>query len=172
MAVPFYLKNVISSVKIANSLKILPSEFSQVNSIYGYVAILSYFVGGFFVDKISLKKLCLIGLLGVGFIGVWYGFIPFINEGKVAQVYIIFSLWSFITCFIFWSALWKLLSEQGTNEQNGVLNGVHGSLNGIIGTAVIGFVYLIFYIMGTVFVDSLGNWAFPTLVFFQFFNSN
>ncbi len=165
MAAPFYLKNVMSSVLIAQSLGIQASEFSQATSIYGYVSLLSYFVGGYFADKISLKKLTLIGLFTSGLVGIWYGFIPFISYGKLVQVYVIFSLWSFITCFIFWSALWKLLSEQGTPEQNGKLNGVHGSLNGLIGCFVIGLAYLLFWLFSSVWKDSLGSWAFSGLVF-------
>ncbi|AHI52411.1 MFS transporter [Spiroplasma culicicola] len=165
MAVPFYLKNVMSSVLISESLGILPSQFSQANSIYGYVALLSYFAGGYLADKISLKKLSLVGLGSVGIIGIWYGFIPFIESGKVAQVYIIFSLWSFVTCFIFWSALWKLLSEQGTKEENGTLNGVHGSLNGLIGSAIIAIAYLVFWLMNDIWNETLGAYAFSALVF-------
>lgn len=164
MAVPFYLKNVMSSVDISNSLGIEVSQFSQANSIYGYVALLSYFLGGYFADKINLKKLAFFGLAGVGVVGVWYGLIPFIESGKIVQVYIIFALWSFFTCFIFWSALWKLLSEQGTKEENGKLNGLHGSLNGIIGSVVIGLAYLIFYLFGSVWKEQLGAYAFTALV--------
>ncbi|ELL44934.1 MFS transporter [Spiroplasma melliferum] len=165
MAVPFYLKNVISSVKIADGLGITASEFSQANAIYGYVALLSYFVGGYFADRFNLKKLTLLGLSGIEIVSIWYGLIPFINSGKIIQVYIIFSLWSFITCFIFWSALWKLLSEQGTPAENGKLNGIHGSLNGLIGTILIAFAYLVFWLFENIWTASLGNWAFSTLVF-------
>ncbi|WP_241033058.1 MFS transporter [Mesoplasma entomophilum] len=165
MAVPFYLKNVISSVVISESLGILPSQFSQANSIYGYVSLPSYFIGGWLADKISLKKLTLVGLASIGVVGLWYGFIPFIATAKVIQIYLIFALWSFITCFIFWAALWKLLSEQGKPEENGKLNGIHGSLNGLIGTVIIAIAYLVFFLFGTVWKSSLGDWAFPALVF-------
>ncbi|ASZ09468.1 MFS transporter [Mesoplasma chauliocola] len=165
MAVPFYLKNVMSSVVIADSLGILPSQFSQANSIYGYVSLPSYFIGGWLADKISLKKLTLIGLGSIGVICLWYGFIPFIVTAKVIQVYLIFALWSFVTCFIFWAALWKLLSEQGKPEENGKLNGIHGSLNGLTGTIIIAIAYLVFFLFGTIWKDTLGNWAFSTLVF-------
>lgn len=164
MAVPFYLKNVISSVKIADSLGISPSQFSQANAIYGYVALLSYFVGGYFADRISLKKLTFIGLFTVGLVSIWYAFIPFIDSNKVMQVYIIFSLWSFITCFIFWSALWKLLSEQGTAKENGKLNGLHGSLNGLIGTVLISLAYLISWLFENTWANQLGSWGFTVLV--------
>lgn len=169
MAVPFYLKNIISSVEISTQLGVTPSQFSQANSIYGYVALLSYFIGGYFADRISLKKLTFWGLLSVGVISIWYGFLPFLENGtgKVAQLYIIFSLWSFVTCFIFWAALWKLLSQQGTADENGILNGVHGSLNGLIGSILIGIAYLIFYLFSStdVWGNILGQWAFSTLVF-------
>ncbi|UNF61759.1 MULTISPECIES: MFS transporter [Spiroplasma] len=101
MAIQFYLKNVISSVKISEGLGISASQFSQVNAIYGYVALLSYFLGGYFADRFNLKKLTLIGLTGIGIVSIWYGLILFITSGKIIQVYVIFSLWSFITCFIF-----------------------------------------------------------------------
>jgi len=70
MAVPFYLKNIISSVEISTQLGVTPSQFSQANSIYGYVALLSYFIGGYFADRISLKKLTFFGLLSVGVISI------------------------------------------------------------------------------------------------------
>ncbi|KAF0850755.1 hypothetical protein [Spiroplasma poulsonii] len=96
MAIQFYLKNVISSVKISEGLGISASQFSQVNAIYEYVALLSYFLGGYFADRFNLKKLTLIGLTGIGIVSIWYGLIPFITSGKIIQVYVIFSLWSFI----------------------------------------------------------------------------
>lgn len=167
MAIPFYLKNVIPATEIAQNLGIKDSEFSQANSIYGWVSLPSYFLGGWLADKISLKKLTLIGLSLVGFVCIWYGLIPFMNNGpsKVAQVYVIFSLWSLITCFVFWAALWKLLSELTTPENNGKVNGVHGSLNGIIGTVIIAIAYLVYFLFGTVWKSTLDSWAFPTLVF-------
>ncbi len=83
MAVTFYLKNVISSVKIADGLEITVSEFSQANTIYSYVALLSYFVCGYFADRFNLKKLTLLGLWGIGIVSIWYGLIPFINSVKI-----------------------------------------------------------------------------------------
>ncbi|MDQ7983108.1 MAG: MFS transporter [Spiroplasma sp.] len=166
MVIPFYLKNVMSSVLIAKSLGILPSQFSQANAIYGYVALLSYFVGGYFADRVNLKKLTLFGLAAVGAFSIWYAFIPFINQGKIVQLYIIFAAWSFITCFIFWSALWKILAEQGKPEENGKLNGLHGSLNGLIGSILIALAYLIFWLTGDIFAKHMGQYAFTSLVLF------
>ncbi|WP_339022565.1 MFS transporter [Spiroplasma endosymbiont of Crioceris asparagi] len=165
MLVPFYLKNVIPSNQISKYLGITPDQFSQGTAIYGYVALLSYVFGGFFADHINLRKLAFWGMAISGILDLWYGFIPFIDNYKLVQLYIIFSGWSFCTCFIFWSALWKLLSQQGTKAENGYLNGMEGSLNGIIGTILLVFAYGIFMIFDKLLTETLGKYAFSILVF-------
>lgn len=55
----------------------------------------------------------------IGGVGFWYGAIPFMQgteEAIFSQLVAIFVIWGLATGFIFWSALWKLLSQQATDK--------------------------------------------------------
>ncbi len=158
MTLPFYLKNVFPNIHL--ELGVEEWQLTKVTAIYGYVSLATYLLGGWLADKVSLRLLLVLGLGAIGVVGIWYGFIPFMNNessNKFLQLIIIFLIWGFATNFIFWAPLWKLLSEQGNSKQQGTVNGILGSINGLFGTLIIGLAYGTYYALrGT-------NYAFPVL---------
>lgn len=171
---PSYLRNVISSEIIALNLGISPAQLSQAIAIYGYISLIIYFFGSIIGDKISLKWLTITGLAAFGLSGIWYGSVgltyggglsfdstnntyllnPIGQSQRYTQVIIIYSIWAFAK-IIFWAPLWKLLSQQGRPDQNGQLNGIHGSLNGFIGTIFVGIGYAVFMILSPFFMKEI-----------------
>ncbi len=71
-------------------------------SIYGLVAILSYFFGGPLADLLPARKLmsAALGLTALG--GIFIAFNP-----GLLQLQIIYGFWGFSTIFLFWAALMK-----------------------------------------------------------------
>ncbi|WP_338982244.1 MFS transporter [Spiroplasma endosymbiont of Eupeodes luniger] len=161
MILPFYLKNVFSNIH--TEFGISEGKFTSAIAIYGYVLLPSYLFGGYLADKVSLKLLIVSGLAMIGGVGFWYGAIPFMQgteEAIFSQLVAIFVIWGLATGFIFWSALWKLLSQQATDKQQGTVNGLLGSINGLFGALIVVFSYAIYFFLKA---TSLDNWAFPAL---------
>ncbi|WP_206072620.1 MFS transporter [Mesoplasma chauliocola] len=169
---PSYLKNVINTEVIALNLGINPAQLAQASAVYGYVSLCIYFFGSVIADKVSLKWLTIAGLAAFGITGTWYGSVgltagggiifdvennvavlnPIGQSSRFTQVLIIYVIWAFAK-IIFWAPLWKLLSQQGKPEENGILNGIHGSLNGLIGTIFVAIGFAIFTILTPFFVN-------------------
>ncbi|ATQ35791.1 hypothetical protein MENTO_v1c06590 [Mesoplasma entomophilum] len=170
---PSYLKNVINTEIISLNLGISPAQLSQASAVYGYVSLVVFFFGSIIADKISLKWLTITGLVSFGITGAWYGSVgltaggaiifdvenniailnPIGQSNRYTQILIIYVIWA-IAKIIFWAPLWKLLSQQGKPEENGILNGIHGSLNGLIGTIFVGLGFIIFTILTPIFVNN------------------
>ncbi|AHI52413.1 MFS transporter [Spiroplasma culicicola] len=181
---PSYLKNVINQEVIAMNLGISNSQLGQATAIYGYISLAIYFFGSIVGDKFSLKWLTIIGLSIFGISGIWYGMVGLtygggivwdnindvakLNSGgqteRFVQVMVIYSIWA-VGKIIFWAPLWKLLSQQGKQEENGMLNGVHGSLNGFIGTIFVAFGFALFTVFTPIFVNetTYSTWAFTIM---------
>ncbi|KNG79480.1 MFS transporter [Mycoplasma sp. HU2014] len=183
---PSYLRNVMSSETIALYLGVKTEHLSQASAIYGYISIAIYFFGSILGDKFSVKWLTITGLAMFGISGVWYGSIgltaggalvasengPILNEmglqSRFIQLCIVYSIWAFAK-IIFWAPLWKLLSQQGKPEQNGLLNGIHGSFNGFTGTVLVSIGYLLFLVLTPVFasksITSPSVWNFTIMIY-------
>lgn len=165
MLLPFYLKNFFP--EIFRQFGISEAEFNFVLSLYGYVLLPAYLFGGYLADKFSLRWLTVIGLGLIGIFGFWYGTVPIMGTTATSvqvQLGIIFVVWGLATGFVFWSALWKLLSQQATDKQQGAVNGALGSINGLFGLLIVGFAYgayALFNLGGT----ELQKWAFPVMAY-------
>ncbi|CBV67121.1 MFS transporter [Mycoplasma leachii] len=183
---PSYLRNVMSSEVISLYLGVKTEHLSQASAIYGYISLAIYFFGSILGDKLSVKWLTIIGLATFGVSGAWYGSIgltaggalvssvngPILNEtgvqSRFIQLCIIYSIWAFAK-IIFWAPLWKLLSQQGKPEQNGILNGIHGSFNGFAGTVLVSIGYILFFILTPLFagknISTPSVWNFSIMIY-------
>ena len=129
---PFVIPRIFRPT-LLHSLEITNLELGTCFSIYGVIAMVSYFFGGPMADKFSSKSLISSALILTG-LG---GFVLMINP-SVIMLYILYGYWGFTTIFLFWAALIKATRNWGGDHFQGRafgwLEAGRGTVGAIIGT--------------------------------------
>ncbi len=122
-------------------LEVFNLSQAQLNNFYsmlGIAYVIGYIPSGLIADKISVKKLIAISLIGTAACGFWFAQVP-----GAGAVNIIFFLWGIFSVFTFWSAHMKIVKMLArTNEEGrffGILDGGRGVVEALmasIGLAV------------------------------------
>lgn len=159
IAAPYYLKSLVPNLQVY--LNVSEADVSTMTSIIGWVVLLTQLPGGWLADKISSKKLLSIATIMTGVITIWFGTLIIKSRdldytNLKIQYFIIFGLWGFATTPLFWTPLWKLVSQQGNKDNQGLVYGLQGSLNGIVGLV---FVFGIGTAVSQVIEYNAGNTA-------------
>lgn len=121
------------------ALSLSHTQIGNLLSTYGLVAMVSYFVGGWFADKFSVKKLITLSLVVSGLLGFYFATFP-----SYGMLVVIFVLWGFTTIMTFFPASVKVIRMLGDESEQGRLFGFYEGLSGIAGT-VISFIGLYFF---------------------------
>ena len=121
------------------ALSLSHTQIGNLLSTYGMVAMVSYFVGGWFADKFSVKKLITLSLVVSGLLGFYFATFP-----SYGMLVVIFVLWGFTTIMTFFPASVKVIRILGNESEQGRLFGFYEGLSGIAGT-VISFIGLYFF---------------------------
>ena len=98
---PFVLARIFRPT-LLEAFGISNTELGSYFSIYGIVAMLSYFFGGPLADKFSAKKLMAFALWLTGSGGFVMILIPTSFTMKV-----LYGFWGFTTIFLFWASMIK-----------------------------------------------------------------
>ena len=101
-----------------DSFGISNSQMGALMSIFGMVAAMSYFPGGWIADKFSSKKLIVLSLLMTGGLGLWEMRLPSFHD-----LVIIYFLWGISVTFTFWAPLLKATGQLGSSNEQGKLFG-------------------------------------------------
>jgi predicted MFS family arabinose efflux permease len=118
----------------AHALHLSIQQYGDITSVFGAVAVLMYFVGGWFADRFSPKLLIVTALAGMGFFDLWLSTAPSVPGIVVAHV-----LMAVLGMGLYWSSLVKLISMLGTADQQGRLFGFLEGIRGVT-SSVVGFV--------------------------------
>ncbi len=160
-----YLRYVIPNFNVYLGLS--QSQFDLIVSVYGFVSLFTRIPGGWLADRFSAKKMLIFSLIATGLIGIWWTLtIQFKNtmssQSRIIQFYIIYVLWGFTIAGLFWTPLWKLLSQNVKKEQQGAAFGLQGSLVGLFGLVLVtgGSVIVTFL------VKNGHTWAFFAFAYF------
>ncbi len=170
MAAPYYLKLIV--VDVYSYMGINQSQFDLLGSILGYVTLATQLPGGWLADKVSSKKLLTLSLIITGVLTVWWGLLiqggpngaNYISAASLMPMYIIiYASWGVSTTLVFWTPLWKLLSQQSPKEKQGLSYGLEGTFNGFIGLI---FLWAIGFIATSIVSSNLPSAyiAFPIFV--------
>ena len=131
-------------------LKLTNSEFGDILSVYGIMAMLAYFPGGAIADKFSARKLMAISLFATALGGVYMSQLP----GKTG-LSLLFGFWGLTTILLFWAAMIKSTREWGGSLQQGRAFGILDGGRGLVAAAAATFaVYLVSNTLG-IDVDKL-----------------
>lgn len=106
-------------------------QLGNLLSVYGILATILYFFGGFVADKFSAKKLMSFSLISTGLLGFYFATFP-----SYTMLLVIFALWGITTIFTFWAASMKVIRMLGDESVQGKLFGLNEGLSGIAGVVV------------------------------------
>jgi len=108
-------------------------ELGSFYSLYGFVAIGAYLLGGPLADRFSASRLMAIALIATGIGGV----ILLIFPNKQSLLYI-YPYWGLTTILLFWASLLKTTRMVGGKSQQGfmfgLLDGGRGLFAALVGT--------------------------------------
>ncbi|MFJ4468418.1 nitrate/nitrite transporter [Streptomyces sp. NPDC089424] len=123
----------------AKALELSAQDYGNIVSVFGVVAMVMYFFGGWFADKFSPRLLITLALAGTGVADVYLATAP--GYSGTLLVHIAFAV---LGMGLYWPALVKAIGMLGdASEQGrlfGFLEGVRGitsTLVGLVGTAIV-----------------------------------
>ena len=106
---------------------ITQTQLGVLGSIYGFVAMFAYLVGGGLADRFSPRGLLVFALLATGVSGLYMATIP-----SFAAMCLLFAFWGVSTILPFWSALIRATREWGGRKQQGVAFGLLDGGRGLL----------------------------------------
>lgn len=132
----FILPFVLARVFRPTVLDVFELDNTQLGlcfSVYGFVALVSYLIGGPLADKYPPRKLIAVALWMTALGGLVYASFPgyFILK-------ILYGYWGFTTIFLFWAAMIKATrvwgGESSQGKAFGMLDGGRGLVGALFGT--------------------------------------
>lgn len=133
----FLLPFVVTRVFRPTFLKVFDItnlELGTAFSLYGIVAMVSYFAGGPIADRYSPKKLLILSLLVTGLAGVIMALIP-----SLTTLTLLYGFWGLSTILLFWAGYIKAIRQfGGENSQGksyGIVDGGRGLVAAVIASA-------------------------------------
>ena len=114
-------------------------QLGTVFSLYGIVAIVSYFAGGPLADRFSARQLMTAALFATGLGGVVLTRIP-----SVRIMNILWAFWGLTTVFLFWAAMLRATREWGGATSQGRAYGLLDGGRGLFAALIASFTVLVF----------------------------
>lgn len=117
----------------AQALGLSAQDYGNIVSVFGIVAMVMYFFGGWFADKFSPKTLIVIALAGTGVADLYLGTVP--GYGGTLAAHLLMAV---MGMGLYWAALVKAIGMLGDSSEQGRLFGFLEGVRGITST-IIGF---------------------------------
>ncbi len=130
----FLLPFVVARVFRPTFLKVFDItnlELGTAFSLYGIIAMVSYFAGGPIADRYSPKKLLVISLLMTAAAGIIMGFIP-----SLATLTLLYGFWGLSTILLFWAGYIKAIRQFGGENTQGRSYGLVDGGRGLVAAVI------------------------------------
>lgn len=130
----FLLPFVVTRVFRPTFLKVFDItnlELGTAFSLYGIIAMVSYFAGGPIADRYSAKKLIIVSLLMTAASGIVMGFIP-----SLATLTLLYGFWGLSTILLFWAAFIKATRQFGGENTQGRSYGLVDGGRGLVAAVI------------------------------------
>lgn len=132
---PFMIPRIFRGT-VLDVFQISNFELGLAFSAYGFVAMISYFVGGPLADRFSARKLMALSLFSTAAAGVVYAGIPSLSTLKV-----LYGFWGGTSILLFWAALIRATREWGgagkQGQAFGILDGGRGLIAALMASATV-----------------------------------
>jgi MFS transporter, GlpU family, inner membrane protein len=106
-------------------------ELGSAFSIYGLVAMISYFIGGPLADRYTPRKLLTVSLILTAMAGIFMASIP-----SLTVLTILYAFWGFSTILLFWAAWIKATREIGGISTQGRAYGMVDAGRGLVAALI------------------------------------
>ncbi len=106
-------------------------ELGTAFSLYGIVAMISYFAGGPIADRYSPKKLLIVSLLVTALAGIIMAMIP-----SLATLTLLYGFWGLSTILLFWAGYIKAIRQFGGEESQGRSYGIVDGGRGLVAAVI------------------------------------
>ncbi|REJ86464.1 MAG: MFS transporter, partial [Planctomycetota bacterium] len=106
-------------------------ELGTAFSLYGIVAMFSYFAGGPLADRFSVRKLMSSALALTSLGGVYVATIP-----PVFGLRVVYAFWGMSTILLFWAAMIRATREWGGEVRQGTAYGILDGGRGMVAAAL------------------------------------
>lgn len=106
-------------------------ELGTAFSLYGIIAMGSYFVGGPIADRYSPKKLLITSLLLTAAAGVIMSFIP-----SLGTLILLYGFWGVSTILLFWAGYVKVIRQFGGEDTQGRSYGLVDGGRGLVAAVI------------------------------------
>lgn len=113
------------------AIGVTKTEFNTITGIFGALATVMYFFGGWFADRFRPRALIAIALTGTGIADI----VLSLQVGFVGAL-LCFVVFAVTGMCLFWSALVKCISMLGEASEQGRLFGFLEGVRGVVGLAV------------------------------------
>ena len=134
-SLPFVVARVFRPT-LLDTFQITNLELGTAFSLYGIVAMLSYFPGGALADRFSAKAMMITSLLTTAIGGVLYAQIP-----SMFWLKCLFFYWGLSTILFFWAAIIRATrvwgGEDGQGRAFGILDGGRGLFAAILASGLV-----------------------------------
>lgn len=113
-------------IPMQQALGFTKTQMGMLMSVFGAMALLSYFPGGWIADRLSPRKVMTVALLATSFGGFAFSTLPSFEISLL-----IFGFWGITTAFGFWAAMIKATRNWAPPEEQGKAFGVLESGRGL-----------------------------------------
>lgn len=130
----FLLPFVVTRVFRPTFLKVFDItnlELGTAFSLYGIVAMASYFLGGPIADRYSPKKLLIVSLFVTALAGLVMAFIP-----SLATLTLLYGFWGISTILLFWAGYIKAIRKFGGENTQGRSYGLVDGGRGLVAAVI------------------------------------
>ncbi|MEM6731800.1 MAG: MFS transporter, partial [Myxococcota bacterium] len=132
---PYFLRRDYATT-MASALGVSQTELGTLSSLFGALALISYFPGGWLADRFQARHLMIVSLLVTAAGGFWLSTFPGYT-GALA----VFALWGVSTILTFWAALIKAARIWGGDDAQGrafgILDGGRALAGALLGSAAL-----------------------------------
>lgn len=123
--IPYLRKTFQTSMEVVFDLT--STEVGWLNTLFGILAVLSYFPSGWLADRISARRLLTFSLLATGAGGFYMFTIP-----SYTQLLALHAFWGVTSILTFWAALIKATRSWGNPQNQGTSFGILDGGRGVV----------------------------------------
>ena len=138
---PFVLARVFRPTFLA-VFQVSNFELGVAFSMYGIVAMISYFAGGPLADHFSARRLMTVALSATGLGGAVLAGIP-----STRELNLLWAFWGMTSIFLFWASMIRATREWGQLTGQGKAYGFLEGGRGLLAAAIASIAVLIFSLM-------------------------
>ena len=119
------------------TMELTNTELGTLSSMFGVLALVSYFFGGWLADRLSIRKLLSVSLVATGVGGLYMATYP-----GYLELIALYAFWGVFSILTFWAALIKATRAWGGERSQGRAFGILDGGRGVVsaGLASLGIV--------------------------------